>query len=333
MEFAVLGKTGISVSKIAMGGHEYLPDGRSRGFNEDRAKSLTPGALFDGFGSERRLEVLKTAYDQGLNFFDVTQDSEKEALGRNLKECPPPYEVFIQTRPERMAYGYDKYNLRMANLELLKEECQRIIKLMQIETIDFLNLPPLKWAFDHDPQYLDKLGFNIGVLKKEGLIRFAAADTFSGADIYTKMIECGHFDVLYINFNFGDHTPMDTVMPLAKEKGMGVVAREAYMKGDLFKMAAQAGIKETMRLAEAAMRWEVSHDCVDTVVYGTGKIKNLLNACNAISKPFDAEDEKLLELIRATEMFKTYEARRTDEFKGLLDRMDLLFVPDELRTY
>ena len=333
MEYTALGKTEINVSKIAMGGHEYLPDGRSRGFNEDRAKSLTPGELFDGFGNEQRLAVLKVAYEQGLNFFDVTQDSEKEALGRNLKECPPPYEVFILTRPERMAYGYDKYNLRMTNLELLREECQRIIKLMKIEKIDFLNFPPLKWAFDHDPNYLDKLGYNIGILKKEGLIRFAAADTFSGADVYTKMIESGHFDVLYINFNFGDHTPIDKVMPLAKKNGLGVITREAFLKGDLFKMAVQAGIEDTVPLAEAAMRWQVSKDSVDVVVYGTGKPKNLLVACNSISEPFTKQDDQLLDKIRATEMFKTYEARRRNEFNGLLERRDLLFIADELRTY
>ena len=333
MDFVLFGKTGIKVSKIAMGGHEYLPDGRSRGFNEDRAKSLTPGELFDNFGGESRLAVLKTAYDQGINYFDVTQDSEKEALGRNMKQNPPPYEVLIQTRPERMAYGYDKYNLRMIDLALLREECQRIIKLMRIKCIDVINLPPLKWAFDNDPDYLDKLGHNIGVLKKEGLIRFASADTFSGAEIYTKMIESGHFDVLYVNFNFGDHTPGDLVMPLAKKKGMLVVAREVYMKGDLFKMAKQAKMEDTVPLAEAAMRWEVSHDCVDIVAYGTGKVKNLLCACNSLKKKYDSNDEKILDRIRATEMFKTYESRRRDEFKGLLERKDLLFVPDHLRTY
>jgi hypothetical protein len=35
-----------------------------------------------------------------INFFDVTQDSEKEAPGRNLKEILPPYDIYIQTRPE-----------------------------------------------------------------------------------------------------------------------------------------------------------------------------------------------------------------------------------------
>lgn len=333
MQMVKLGRTGIAVSRLGMGGHEYLPDGRARGFNENRQLSLTPGHFFEGFGGDNRLQVLKAAYDLGINFFDVTQDSEKEALGRNLKDNPPPYEVFIQTRPERMAYGYDKFNLRLADLNLLREEVQRIVKLMHRERLDFLNIPPLKWAFDHDPAYLDKIGTNIAALKKEGLIRFASADTFSGAETYRKMIESGHFDVIYINFNFGDHTPGDHILPLAKEKGMGVVAREAFMKGDLFKMAAQTGLGPNDDLAGAAMRWMFTHPSVDTVFYGTGKVNHLLAVAKSIATAFTDADAALLDRVRQTEMFKKYEARRIEEFAGRLDRMDLLFVPDHLRTY
>lgn len=333
MQRAVLGRTGVEVARISMGGHEYLPDGRSRGFNEDRKASLTPGHIFPDFGGEKRLDVLRTAYEFGINFFDVTQDSEKEALGRNLKSNPPPYDVYIQTRPEQMAYGYDKYNLRMTDIKLLRAEVQRIVKLMDRECLEFINIPPLKWAFDHDPHYLDKIGDNIATLKKEGLIRFASADTFSGADIYEKMIRSGHFDAIYINFNFGDHTPGDRVIPLAKELGLGVIAREAYMKGDLFKMVKEADGVDAPAAAAAAMRWMLARKDVDTVFYGTGKANHLRDVCLYAGAPFGPEDEERLDRIRATPMFKKYEQRRIDEFKGLVERMDLLFVPDHLRTY
>ena len=333
MEMIALGKADIKVSRLAMGGHEYLADGRSRGFNENRQLSLTPGHIFEGFGGERRREVIKTVYDLGINFFDVTQDSEKEALGRNLRDNPPPYPVFIQTRPERMSYGYDKFNVRMADLGLLREEVQRILKLMHIERLDFLNIPPLKWAFDNDPEYLDKVGANIAALKKEGLIGYAAADTFSGAEIYRKMIESDHFDVIYINFNFGDHTPGEGIIPLAKKKGLGVIAREAFMKGDLFKMAKEAEMAETGPLAAAAIRWMFTCSDVDTVFYGTGKANHLLAVAKALEVPFGPADAALLDSIRKTEMFKKYESRRTEEFAGRIERMDLLFVPDHLRTY
>lgn len=316
MEYINLGKSGVKVSVLGMGGHEYLPNGKSRGFNEDFAKSTTAGQIFDGFGSENRKKVLQEAYDLGLNFFDVTQDSEKEALGRNLKEMPAPYDVYIQTRPEGMCYTYDEYNTKMANYELLRAEVQRILKLMQRDYIDFFNMAPLKGAFDHDPEYVDKLGANIAALKKEGLIRFACADTFSGEETYLKMIESGYFDVIYMNFNFADYQGERKVLKAAKERSMGVITREAYMKGQLFQMAKQAGIENVAQLADAALRWSLSRDGVDMVVYGTGKPHHLRSAAEAFNKPYTEEDEKIINLIRTTELFKEYEASKNKEYLG-----------------
>lgn len=59
-----------------------------------------------------------------------------------MKQLPPPYDVVIQTRPEGMVYTYDKNNTKMADLILLRNEAQRILKLLQRETIDFLILLP-----------------------------------------------------------------------------------------------------------------------------------------------------------------------------------------------
>ena len=82
MLYKRLGNTDVFISLISMGGHEYLPSGLSRGFNEDMQLAIKPGYIFDGFGQEARRQVLRTAFEHGINFFDVTQDSEKEALGR-----------------------------------------------------------------------------------------------------------------------------------------------------------------------------------------------------------------------------------------------------------
>ena len=105
MQYRKFGKTDLALSIFGMGGHEYLRDGRSRGFNENFDLAVTPNYIFEGFGQQVRKKVLKIAFDSGINFFDVTQDSEKEALGRNLKEINPPYEIYIQTRPEPMRSG------------------------------------------------------------------------------------------------------------------------------------------------------------------------------------------------------------------------------------
>lgn len=317
MKYVTLGKCGIEVSVLGMGGHEYLPNGKSRGFNEDFKKSTTPGTIMDGFGNENRLKVLKESYDLGINFYDVTQDSEKEALGRNLKQMPPPHEIYIQTRPEGMVYTYDENNVKMGNLELLRAEAQRILKLLQRDTIDFFNIAPMKCAFTHDPEYMDKLGYNIAKLKQEGLIRFACADTFSGEDTYLRMIESGYFDVVYINFNFADYQASRKVLKAAKAHNMGVVDREAYMKGQLFHMAKEAGITETAALADAALRWCLAQEGIDMVVYGTGKVDHLRNAAQAFDKPFSETDQALIDAIKTTQLYKEYEAAKNAEFLEL----------------
>ncbi len=317
MLYKRLGNTEVFISLISMGGHEYLASGLSRGFNEDMQLAIKPGHIFEGFGQEPRRQVLRAAFEHGLNFFDVTQDSEKEALGRNLREVKPPYEIYVQTRPESFSYTYDKNNVKLANYELLRAEVQRILNLIQRERVDFLNMPFMQAALDNDPDYMDKINYNIRELKREGLIRFAVADTFSGESMYITQIERGTFDAIYINFNFADFCPAERVLPMAAAKGLGVFAREAFMKGELFHMAEEVGLGDTTALVAAALRWVLAHEQVTTLTYGTGKPRDLLSALRVLrNTTVLSADGPLLGKIKGSKRFRAYEARKTREFLG-----------------
>lgn len=315
MKYKRIGKTDAEVSIISLGGHEYLPNKKSRGFNEDFYKAITPGYIFEGFGGEGRKEVLQTAFDHGINFLDVTHDSEKEALGRNLTEITPPYPVYVQTRPEGFVYTYDENNRKMVNYGLLKAEVARILKLLRRERIEFLNFAFMKSALDYDPDYMSKINDNITNLKKEGLIQYACADTFSGEQTYLTQIELGNFDAVYINFNFGDHGCTKRVLPKVRELGLGLIAREAFMKGALFRMAKEAEIADTPKLAKAALKWCLSFEEVDTVVYGTGNVKHLTSALEIVDDvTLTDEENSLIDSIRKTPTFKEFEETKTAEF-------------------
>ncbi|UCD82557.1 MAG: aldo/keto reductase [Desulfobacterales bacterium] len=315
MQYRKLGKTDVALSIFGMGGHEYLADGRSRGFNENFDLAVTPNHIFVGFGQKTRQNVLKIAFDSGINFFDVTQDSEKEALGRNLKEITPPYEIYIQTRPEGMVYTYDKYNQKMADLGLLRAEVQRILRLLQRERLDFLNIAFMKSALDNDPRYLDKIGSNIAALKKEGLIRFACADTFSGEYTYLQQIAAGCFDAVYLNFNFADHGASLKVLPTAQEHDLGVITREAFMKGQLFKMGAECGVTDRSRLAEIGIKWNLSHPGVTNVIVGTNNPDHLTSNLKVLDNlELTDEDHRVIDLIKTSGTYQAYEKRKTEEF-------------------
>lgn len=310
-----MGNNNAEISILSMGGHEYLPDGRSRGFNENFDLAIKPGYVFEGFGQERRKKILSLVFEHGINFFDVTQDSEKEALGRNLKEITPPYEIYIQTRPEGMVYAYDKYNKKMAQYELLKAEIQRGLRLLQRDHLDFLNIAFMRSALDHDPEYLEKIKYNIETLKKEGLIWFACADTFSGEYTYMKQIESGCFDAVYINFNFADYGGKRRILPAAKEKGLAVISREAFMKGELFKMGDEVGITDRSKLAQIGLKWNVSNEGVTTVVVGTNNPDHLLKNLEILNDlEINDEEKDIIEKIKTSSIYKAYEERKTKEF-------------------
>ncbi len=315
MIYRKLGKANIELSIIGMGGHEYLANGKSRGFNENFNLAIQPGYIFEGFGQEARKEVLKTAFDNGINFLDVTHDSEKEALGRNLQEIKAPFDIYIQTRPEGMVYNYDPNNVKMAQYALLKAEVQRILKLLRRETLDFLNLAFMKEALEHDPDYLAKIQFNVAELKKEGLIRFACADTFSGEATYLRQIETGCFDAVYINYSFADDAGRQKVLPLAKQNGLGIITREVFMKGEMFKMAEEIGITAKSELANAALKWNLNQPGVTNVILGTGKPEHLLSSLQVLDNlQLTAAEESLIEKIKTSNRYQSYAANKTEEF-------------------
>jgi len=315
MIYKKMGNADVKISILSLGGHEYLPDGRSRGFNENPALAVKPGYIFEGFGGEKRKKVLSTAFEHGINLFDVTQDSEKEALGRNLKEITPPYEIYIQTRPEGMVYSNDEYNRKMAQYDLLRAEVQRGLGLLQRDHLDFLNIAFMRSALDHDPEYLEKIKYNVEALKKEGLIRFAYADTFSGEYTYMKQIESGCFDAVYINFNFANYGGQFKVLPTAKEKGLGVTTREAFMKGELFKMGDEVGLRDRGKLAKIALKWNLSHEEVTTVVVGVDNPNHLVNNLEILNDlELDDAERDIIERIKASSLYKVYEERKKKEF-------------------
>jgi predicted aldo/keto reductase-like oxidoreductase len=318
MKYSKIGKTDVKVSYIAMGGHEYLPNGQSRGFNEDISLASKPGYIFEGFGGENRKQVLRAAFNYGVNFFDVTMDSEKEAIGRNLKELGTPYDIYIQTRPEGMVYTYDEYNIKMADYSLLKAEAQRIIKLLQRDCIDFFNIAFMKSAWEHDPEYFDKMKYNIEKLKKEGLIRFACADTFSGEETYLRQIKSDAYDVIYINYNFGDYKAKENVFPLCREKNMGIITRETFMKGNLFHFAKEANIENKTLVAHAAMKWQLGHNDVNMLVYGSDKPNHVEDAMKLVENlKMTEEEEQIISLIKKTKGYKEFEQKKTKEFLEL----------------
>lgn len=315
MIYRPIGDSEVRVSIVGLGGHEYLPDGRSRGFNDAPGQATLPGVVLEGYGREQRQALIRYCYTQGINFFDATMDSEKDALGRNLQALPPPYEVYVQTRPEGLVYDRDPYNAKMAQYETLKAEVERGLGLLRRERLDFLNLAFMRPALEHDPDYLDKLGENVARLQEAGLIRFACLDTFSGEWTYLQSIEAGFFDALFINFNLANDGGLRAVLPAAQEAGMAVFVRECFMKGELFHMGDEVGLTDRGRLAQAALKWNLAQAGVTMAVVGARDADQMASNLRVLEDlALNEEDEALYARLRTSSRFQEYRAKRRAQF-------------------
>jgi aryl-alcohol dehydrogenase-like predicted oxidoreductase len=311
-------RTGAAVPVLGLGGHEFLSDGRSRGFNEDFRTATTAGYIWPGFGGPGRLAVVRRAHAEGVAFFDVTIDAEKEALGRNFIEAPPPGETWIQTRPEGMVYRNnpdDSFNAGLADFDRLRSEVRRSLGLLRRDRVDVLNFGFTAAALRRDPDFLIKVVENAAKLKREGLIRWASADTFAGGPLLLEAIATGGFDALFLNFNVGDDAAQEEVLPAAREAGMAVHVREVYLKGALLACARDAGIADLDAAARAAVRWVLAHEAVTVAVVGAGTPEQLSNAASAARHPaLTDEDRRILDAIRATERFRAFRAEKRRAF-------------------
>ena len=304
MIYREYGKTGLKVSVIGLGGHEFGDGGLIRAFGENQKLAVTPGYIFEGFGGKNREEIVKKALDLGINIFDLTIDSEKEAMGRILKKLKPKNEIILQTRPEGMVYKYDPENRKMADYTLIREEAIRILKLLGRETIDIFNFAFMKEALEADADYMDKIAYNIKKLKQEGLIRFASADTFSGDETYLKQINSGHFDSIFINYNINEQHADSKILPLVKEKGMGLISRVAFRKGIIFKIAEEAGINDRNYAARILLKWIINNEMVTTIIIGVSDKYMLQNNVNILENlAITDEEQHSLDKIFNTPMF------------------------------
>jgi len=307
MKHNEFGAPRLRLSEIGLGGHEFLPDGRVKAMGEEFHQAVKAGAIWEGFGGEQRREILRIAYDAGINFFDLTMDSEKEAFARNTKQLPPPYPIFVQTRPEGMVYNNDPDDAdkrKLLDYALLRAEAERACGLLGRERIDCYNFGLFPPAVRRQPGYVQKLAVNVERLKQDGLIRFASVDTLSGEDISLEMIETGSFDAVFTSFSVVNDAALRRVVPAAAGRGMAIFLREVFLKGRLFSLGEAAGVFDRAALARAALRGVLSQRLGTVVVLGVAMPEHLLADLEAAHQPDLTEDDTaLLDTLRASEEF------------------------------
>ena len=254
-----LGKTGAAVTILGLGGEGVL---RTQGY-EKQAYSL-----------------INRAIDLGINYFESARayaDSEVY-YGLALKERRK--ELFLNSK----SHARDK-----------KGALQHLHETLRNMKTDYLDL----WQI-HDvrtEEDMQEIFGSQGALaafveaREKGLVRFIGITGHHDPDILIKCMEKFNFDTVLLPINPAEPhylSFIDSVLPVARKKKMGIIAMKVYWRGFAKKIPQVSSLEPFLRFALS--------NPVSTAVIGCDNIKQLEeNVRFATSfKPMTAKEKEAL---------------------------------------
>jgi aryl-alcohol dehydrogenase-like predicted oxidoreductase len=192
MEKRVLGNTGMNVTVLGYGGAEI----GYRGVPDETVEQLINGAL-----------------DAGLNIIDTAEcyvDSE-EKIGKVASRRRNEYFLFTKC-------GHDKDGDHW-NPKKMAEQIDRSLKRLQTDRVDLLQLHSCTGEQLRQGDVIEV----VQRARDAGKTRFIGYSGDGQAALHA--VESGVFDTLQISVSIADQEALDLVLPIAKARGIGVIAK------------------------------------------------------------------------------------------------------------
>ena len=310
MKRRTLGRTGIEVSELSLGGLFVA----SFAAAQDRAN-----------------QVVKCALDRGINYIDTAPayGNSEEALGIALsgENRPVVLSTKLGGRPQ-------PFNPRDTKQLLLSVEAS--LKFLKRDTIDilFVHEPdrPGQYNWWTDPERFTGPALDaIADLKRRGLIRYSGLGGTTAYEL-ARIVRTGMFDVVLTAYNYSLlwREAMIEIIPAARELKMGIIIGSPLQQGALarrydkevndgapwlssprreqLKLLYRFLDEIHMDIAEAGIRFAISNLDVSTVLIGASNSRHVeLNVAYAEKGPLAADILERFDQIAARVPFRPFE--------------------------
>jgi aryl-alcohol dehydrogenase-like predicted oxidoreductase len=303
METVTLGRTGLKVGKLSLG-----------------------GLFVAGFATEleEARRAVSRAVDLGVNYIDTAPGyhNSEEVLGQCLKGVDKP--VILSTKLGGRPKPFDPRNPAQ-----LMESVKESLRLLGREVIDILMIhePDRPGQYDWWTDWHALQGPVLGVLdelKKQGVIRFTGLGGTTVSEL-AFLCRTGKFDVVLTAYNYSllYRESASEVMPAARSQNMGVVigsplqqglfarcfdeavadpgvywlsqARRGQLKA-LYALSREAGLP----LPEMGLRFILSQPLADCVLMGARSAREVEQNVAAVEKgPLPPDVLRALDAIAA----------------------------------
>jgi aryl-alcohol dehydrogenase-like predicted oxidoreductase len=207
MEYRELGRTGMRVSAIGFG-------------------AWAIGADWGAVDDKTSMQALHAAIDAGVNFIDTADvygDGRSERLVARLKRERPGDQIWVATKagrrlPQQTCEGYSRANLTAW--------VERSLRNLETEALDLLQLhcPP-------SALYLQDDVFGIlDDLVADGKLRYYGVSVETTEEALAAMRR-PNVQSIQIIFNLFRTKPAEAVLPMARERRVGILARVPLASG------------------------------------------------------------------------------------------------------
>ncbi len=261
----VLGRTGIRVSIIGLGGSFLVSQ-------SDRAKEAEA--------------LLERAVGEGINYIDTapTYASSEINIGRAMPRLRK--KVFLAGKSIDRSYD--------GTMRLFESSLERL----QTDYLDLLQLHGFHEWSDYEQAFSRNGAYRaIEQLKEEGVLRFSGITSHKNPQVVSKAISDFDFDCLLFALNPADYFDrtqsfLNEALPLAEEKNMGAIAMKVASYGRIFR---SGGIENMQQALGYVLSFPVS-----TAIIGISSEKELVENIK-IAREFkplaEAEKRKLEDLV------------------------------------
>ena len=293
MEYRRLGKTGLWVSAVCLGGHWKRLDKVVPGVFANK-RWLSARLNDEGFRKNRH-EVVSKCLERGINYVDACTWEEVYA-----------YSEALRGRRDQMYFGFSWYQEEMRNDKFrtagsLLKTLDKGMQLARLDYVDLWRVVMLDQSGKHTNAEVDEMMKALEQAKKQGKVRFTGLSSHDRPhmkwmiETYPEIVE-----VIVMPYTAkSKELPTDSLFDAVKKHDVGLLGIKPFASNSLFKGDGSPNsehIEEDNRLARMAIRYILCNPGVTAPIPGLASAAQVDNMAKAIKERRELDKAEAKEL-------------------------------------
>jgi aryl-alcohol dehydrogenase-like predicted oxidoreductase len=295
MEYRILGRSGLRVSVLGVGGHEFMRLVNSHHYETVKRYERAPDLDEERLSTQpERTLLLRRAVEAGVNYFDTGEADEPQSLGLALKELGIRDRVNIAAEtlwPLRRLAQTPREKWR----DMVSDWVDERLRLLQTHRVDVFNVHEVENGYTRA-----KFEFLIEALreiKEEGKIRAIGAASHDPCFLAELIRRYDCLDSIMVRYNYHLQEARSCLFPLCKALDVGVIAMKPLAwpyYGIPFQYFSPSDAHPgPMTFAQTSLKWILQSLEVSTVVPSAQSVIELDENLNTLNKEGPVREDLL----------------------------------------